>query len=48
MGNGNRAADDFFYKPYILAKENSDANMSDLAYWSMPFILEDHKWIIMR
>lgn len=43
MGNGNRAADDFFYKPYILAKENSDANMSDLAYWSMPFILEDHK-----
>ena len=33
MGNGNRAADDFFYKPYILAKENSDANMSDLAYW---------------
>lgn len=43
MGNGNRAADDFFYKPYILAKENTDANMSDLAYWSTPFVLEDHK-----
>lgn len=42
-GMGQRSADDFFYSPYLLAKENADADMVDLGYWSMPFILEDHK-----
>ena len=43
LGNGVRAADDFFYKPYILAKNNPDALITDLAYWSLPFVLEDHR-----
>lgn len=41
-GSGVRAADDFFYTPYLLAQQNTDADMTDLGYWSMPFILEDH------
>ncbi|MDD6880087.1 MAG: ATP-binding protein [Firmicutes bacterium] len=41
-GSGERAADDFFYTPYLLAQQNTDADMTDLGYWSMPFILEDH------
>lgn len=43
LGNGVRAADDFFYKPYILAKNNPEALITDLAYWSLPFVLEDHR-----
>ena len=43
LGNGVRVADDFFYKPYLLAKNNPDTLMSDLAYWSLPFVLEDHR-----
>ena len=43
LGVGQRSADDFFYTPYTLAQENPDADMVDLGYWSMPFILEDHK-----
>ena len=42
-GSGVRAADDFFYTPYLLAQQNTDADMTDLGYWSMPFILEDHE-----
>lgn len=41
-GSGVRAADDFFYTPYLLAQQNTDADMTDLGYWSMPFILEGH------
>ena len=40
-GNGNRAADDFFYKPYLAAKQYTDIGASNLGYWSMPFVLED-------
>lgn len=42
LGSGVREADDFFYMPYLLAQQNTDADMEDLGYWSMPFILEDH------
>ena len=42
LGSGVRSADDFFYTPYLLAKQNTDADMVDLGYWSMPFVLEDH------
>lgn len=42
-GSGVREADDFFYTPYLLAQQNTDADMTDLGYWSMPFILEDHQ-----
>ncbi len=41
-GNGNRASDDFFYKPYVAALKHKDSRMVDLGYWSKPFILEDH------
>lgn len=40
-GAGNRSCDDFFYKPYMLALDNSDIDMSLIGYWSLPFILED-------
>ncbi len=39
-GNGNREADDFFYKPYLAAKQYADINTSSLGYWSMPYVLE--------
>ena len=42
LGNGQRSADDFFYKPYLLAQQHKDVNMASLGYWSMPFILEDN------
>lgn len=38
----NRAADDFFYKPFLAAQKNKDTDMKNLGYWSKPFILEDH------
>ena len=41
-GEGKRASDDFFYKPYVAALEYTDSRMEDLGYWSKPFILEDH------
>ena len=41
-GSGVRQSDDFFYTPYLSAKQNTDADMEDLGYWSFPFILEDH------
>ena len=40
-GNGVREADDFFYKPYLAALENTGVSPTDLGYWSKPFILED-------
>ncbi len=42
MGNGVRSCDDFFYRPYLAGLEYSDSRMSDLGYWSRPFILENH------
>lgn len=42
MGYGVRSADDFFYKPYLAGIEHSDSRMSDLGYWSKPFVLENH------
>ena len=41
-GNNQRAADDFFYKPYMAALNHKDSRMENLGYWSQPFILEDH------
>lgn len=43
QGNGKRAADDFFYQPYITAENyvDSHTSMENLGYWSKPFILED-------
>ena len=43
QGNGKRAADDFFYQPYITAENYVDSrtSMKNLGYWSKPFILED-------
>ncbi len=40
---GVRAADDFFFNPYLLALENTDVDMTSLSYWSVPFVLEDNK-----
>ncbi len=41
-GKGNREADNFFYKPYLAAKDYKISNMENLGYWSNAFILEDH------
>lgn len=41
-GEGVRAADDFFYVPYRMAQRNTQTDPSELGYWSMPFVLEDH------
>jgi len=43
QGNGKRAADDFFYQPYITAENyvDSHTSMENLGYWSKPFILEE-------
>lgn len=41
-GNGNRAADDFFYQPYIAALDHKNSQMEDLGYWAKPFVLEDN------
>lgn len=41
-GNGKRAADDFFYQPYMAALKYKDSKMEDLGYWAKPFILEDN------
>ena len=40
-GNGARAADDFFYQPYMAAQENGESAYKYLGYWAEPFILED-------
>ncbi len=41
-GQGVRAADDFFYTPYLLAQQNPSVDVANLAYWATPFILEDN------
>ena len=33
QGSGVRAADDFFYKPYLVARENTTVDMTSLGYW---------------
>ena len=40
-GQGNRAADAFYYEPWRAARENPDADTEMLGYWSEPFYLED-------
>ena len=40
-GYGNREADDFFYEPYLAAKQYPTLDMVNLGYWSKPFILEN-------
>lgn len=40
-GSGQNSADDFFYKPYLLAQEHPNVDMSSLGYWAAPFILGD-------
>lgn len=39
---GGRAADDFFYQPYMAAKEQPKHDAENLCYWSRPFCLEDN------
>lgn len=41
-GHGNREADNFFYKPYLAARQHPTYDAVTLGYWSKPFILEDH------
>lgn len=41
-GNGVRTADDFFYQPYLAARENAESTYQYLGYWAEPFILEDY------
>ena len=41
MGQGNRAADNFYYEPWRAARENPEAETQLLGYWSEPFYLED-------
>ena len=40
-GDGKRASDDFFYRPYEAAGEHMDTSMKNLGYWSDVFVLED-------
>ncbi len=37
---GESHADDFFYQPYMTARQNPDAQTDDCCYWSTPFCLE--------
>ena len=39
---GERAEDDFFYRPYQAALAHPGLDWRDLAYWSAPFVLEEH------
>jgi signal transduction histidine kinase/GGDEF domain-containing protein/PAS domain-containing protein len=39
--SGERAADDFYYKPLEAGIANPDVEEAALGYWSEPFILED-------
>ena len=41
-GKGARTEDDFFYKPYLVAKEYKDIDSKMLGYWSDLFVLENH------
>ena len=40
----NREADSFFYEPYLYASTHPEANVSNLGYWSLPFVLENNKY----
>ena len=40
-GSENRAADNFFYKPYEAALQYPETEIVNLGYWSKPFILQD-------
>lgn len=40
-GQGNRAADNFYYEPWRAARENPEAETELLGYWSEPFYLEN-------
>lgn len=39
--DGERAADDFYYRPYQTALENPTVDAKDLGFWSDPFVLGD-------
>ncbi len=39
--SGERAADNFYYKPLEAAVQNPSVDSATLGYWSEPFILED-------
>ncbi len=39
-GQGQNAADSYFYEPWRAGAEYPDASAGDLGYWSMPFSLE--------
>ncbi len=39
-GQGQNAADSYFYEPWRAGAEYADAAASDLGYWSIPFSLE--------
>ena len=40
----NREADSFFYEPYLYASTHPKADVSNLGYWSLPFVLENNKY----
>lgn len=40
----NREADSFFYEPYTYASTHPEADVSNLGYWSLPFVLENNKY----
>lgn len=42
MESGKRAADNFYYRPYEAALDNSDSRYDNLGYWSPPFCLEEN------
>lgn len=42
QGQGVSEADDFFYKPYQAGLDNPNAQVKNLGYWSVPFIIEDN------
>ncbi len=39
-GQGQNAAEDFFYEPWRAGVQYADADTADLGYWAMPFSLE--------
>ena len=42
-GLGNRDAERYFYEPWRAGAEYTDANVSDLGYWALPFTLEKQR-----
>ena len=40
-GQGNRAADAFYYEPWRAARENPETETDVLGYWSEPYYLEN-------